>query len=65
MNMIRLHDTEMLLLLWAIPFLVAWFAYAGFRRKQALERFAEANLLTLINTSVSIARRRWKAGFGM
>lgn len=62
MNMIRLHDTEMLFLLWAIPFLIAGFAYAGYRRRQALERFAEASLLTLINTSVSVVRRRWKAG---
>jgi len=62
MNMIRLHDTEMLFLLWAIPFIIAGFAYAGYKRRKALERFAEANLLTLINTSVSVARRRWKAG---
>jgi Ca-activated chloride channel family protein len=61
MNTLRLHDTEILLLLWAIPLLIAMFLYAGYRRRQALERFAEANLLPLINTSVSASRRRWKA----
>jgi len=61
MNEVRFNNTEMLLLLWAIPFLAAAFAYAGGRRRQALERFAEANLLPLINASLSVARRRWKA----
>jgi Ca-activated chloride channel family protein len=62
MSEIRLHDTHMLLLLWTIPFLIALFAYASYRRRRALERFAKANLLPLINTSVSAARRRWKGG---
>ncbi|MBN1257964.1 MAG: VWA domain-containing protein [Planctomycetes bacterium] len=60
--MIRLYHTEMLFLLWLLPLLLAGFIYAGYQRRQALERFAEVNLLPLLNTSVSIARRRWKAG---
>jgi len=62
MTAIRFQNTEMLLLMWTIPLLAALFAYAGWRRRQSLERFAEANLLPLINTSISMARRRWKAG---
>jgi Ca-activated chloride channel family protein len=62
MSAIRFHHTEMLLLLWAIPLLIGAFVYAGYKRRQALERFAEANLLPLINTSIHISRRRWKAG---
>jgi Ca-activated chloride channel family protein len=62
MSGIRLHNIEMLLLLWLIPFLISGFFYAGHKRKQALERFVKANLLPLINTSINISRRRWKAG---
>jgi len=61
MSAIRFHDTGMLLLLWGIPLLAASFAYADWRRRQALEHFAEAKLLPLLNTSISVARRRWKA----
>jgi Ca-activated chloride channel family protein len=50
-----------LLLLWLIPFLIAMYLYAGHKRRQALNRFAAANLLPLINTSISQVRRRWKA----
>lgn len=58
----RLHDMGMLLLLWVIPLLIAGYVYAAHKRKQALERFAQANLLPFINISVSSGRRRWKAG---
>jgi Ca-activated chloride channel family protein len=51
----------MLYLLWALPALGAVFLYAGHRRKQALLRFAERDLLKHINTSISAARRRTKA----
>ena len=61
MNEIKFHNISFLLLMWLIPLLIAFFAYAGLRRRQALTRFAEANLLPLINTTVSTARRRWKA----
>lgn len=61
MSMPRFLDTELLLLLWVIPLLIALYIYAGHKRRQALNRFAEANLLLLINVSVSTARRRWKA----
>ena len=50
----------MLLLLWVIPLFIVGYFYAGHRRGQTLERFAEANLLPLINTSISMARRHWK-----
>ncbi len=62
MSGIRFHDVGMLLFLWAVPALAAVFAYAGWRRRQALARFAEAKLLPLINVSISVARRRGKAG---
>jgi Ca-activated chloride channel family protein len=62
MSAARLYNTEMLLLLWAVPILIAVFVYAAHKRRQALERFAETNLLPLINTSISYAGRRWKAG---
>jgi Ca-activated chloride channel family protein len=61
MSGIRFHSTGMLLLLWVIPFIVMFFVYAGWRRRQALGRFAEAELLSVINVSISLARRRWKA----
>ena len=61
MNGMRWNDVEMLYLLWALPFLVALFAYAGYRRRQALEVFAEAKLLPRLNTVISRARRRVKA----
>jgi len=65
MNALRFQDTEMLFLLWIIPFLAALYFYANYQRRRALSRFAEANLLPLLNTSISVARRRWKIGFLM
>jgi Ca-activated chloride channel family protein len=62
MSGIRLHNIEILLFLWIIPLLIAGFVYAGYKRRQALERFAQTNLLPLINTSINISRRRLKAG---
>jgi len=62
--MIAMHliSVEMLYLLWAIPVLPALYLYAAYRRRRALERFAETGLLKQINLNVSSARRRWKAG---
>ncbi|MBS3758269.1 MAG: VWA domain-containing protein [Desulfobacterales bacterium] len=57
----RFHDLEMLLLLWGLPVLIGLFAYAAYRRKQALRRFAESHLLPVIHVSTQPARRRWKA----
>jgi Ca-activated chloride channel family protein len=61
MNMIEFLHLKMLFLLWAILLLIAGFAYAGYKRRQALARFAESGLHPLINTSTSYTRRRWKA----
>jgi Ca-activated chloride channel family protein len=57
----RLQQIEMLYLLWAIPVLIGFYAYAAARRRKALETFAEAGLLKHINVSVSAVRRGWKA----
>lgn len=61
MSGFRFHAVEMLLLLWGSVLIAVLFVYAGWRRRQALARFAQAGLLPVINTSVSSARRRWKA----
>ncbi|MCD6415425.1 MAG: VWA domain-containing protein [Planctomycetes bacterium] len=61
MSGVHLHNVNMLYLLWAIPILVAVYLYASHRRREALEQFAEADLLKHINVNVSAARRRWKA----
>jgi Ca-activated chloride channel family protein len=58
----RFQDLELLLLLWVVPVLIGIFVYGGYRRRQALTRFAAANLLPLLNTSLSYPVRRWKAG---
>ena len=65
MTWMRFYNLDRLLLLWAIPLLLGIYAYAAYRRRQALELFAEANLLKYINVSVSAAARRWKAGLIM
>jgi len=61
MSAVRLYSVQMLYLLWAIPLLVLVCLYAAGRRRKALEQFAEAGLLDVINVSVSASRRRWKA----
>ena len=61
MSETRLLAIDMLYLLWAIPLLIAVYFYASRRRRAALERFADANLLSHINPAVSVGRRRWKA----
>ena len=68
----RFHDLEMLLFLWMLPVLAGFFVYAAYKRKQALQEFAESHLLTVINASTHPSRRRWKAllllvafGFGV
>lgn len=62
MSGIRLHNVDMLYLLWAVPLLVALFVYAAQRRRGTLRRFIDAGLLEQVGISVSLSRRRWKAG---
>ena len=61
MSETRLLQIEMLYLLWVIPLLMGLYLYAAHRRGQALQRFAEADLLKHINTVVNSGSRRWKA----
>ncbi len=61
MNEMRLEQIEMLYLLWALPLLAAVLIYAGHRRRQALAKFAEQELLPRIAFTVNVSRRRWKA----
>ena len=65
MNAVHLEKIAMLHLLWVVPVLFAIFMYAAHKRKQALTRVAEAGLLPRINTSVSNAKRWWRAVFVM
>ena len=65
MSETQLLAIDMLYLLWAIPVLIAVYFYASRRRRAALERFADENLLEHINPAVSVGRRRWKAVLGL
>ena len=60
MSDIRLHNIEMLYLLWALPFLLGLLVYSAGRRRQTLEKLVAANLLQKL-VSVNPVRRRWKA----
>jgi len=62
---VHLVQVKMLYLLWALPPLLGLYLYAAHKRRQALERFAEADLLKHISLSISPARRRWKAAATM
>lgn len=59
---VHLVNIKMLYLLWVIPLIAAFYLYAMVRRRNALEIFAESDLLKQINISTSSTRRRWKAG---
>ena len=61
MSSYQIHHETMLHLLWGLPVLGLVFAYAEHRRRQALERFAEAGILERLNITIDPARRRWKA----
>ncbi len=61
MSWLRLNSVEMLHLLWIIPFIIAVYLYASRKKRRALERFAELELLKHINISTSSTKRRWKA----
>lgn len=58
----RFQNIELLLLLWIAPLLISVFVYGGYKRRQALAKFATTNLMPLLNTSISSLNRRWKAG---
>ena len=59
----KFYHVEMLHLLWLLPGLLALWAYAGWRRLQALERFAANPLLGQLNQRLNPRRRLWKQGF--
>lgn len=60
MNEFRLHNVEMLHLLWLVPLLGAHAWMAANRRKRALAKFADTKLLARLNRSVDPTRRWWK-----
>lgn len=60
MSAIHFNSIEMFYLLWLVPLLVLIYCYDRHKRKQALLAFADAELLSKINISISHARRRWK-----
>ncbi|MDX1775238.1 MAG: VWA domain-containing protein [Desulfobulbales bacterium] len=60
MSGIRLHNIEMLYLLWVLPVLLGFFLYSASRRRHLLERLihpAQQQKLARVNP----VRRRWKA----
>ena len=60
MSEIRLHDIEVLYLLWLLPLLFGLFLYSAGRRQQLLERLLSPNLQHRL-IFVNPVRRRWKA----
>jgi len=60
MNHIRLHNIEVLYLLWVLPLLFGLFLYSAGKRKQLLERFLQKGMQPKL-TFVNPVRRRWKA----
>ncbi|ODS33920.1 MAG: hypothetical protein SCARUB_00893 [Candidatus Scalindua rubra] len=63
MNIIKLHDINMLYFLWIVPVLIGFLVYAGLMRKKALLIFIEAKIFDKIKISSSRNKRRWKAAF--
>jgi len=69
MSGIRLHNIEMLYLLWMLPLLAGLFLYSAGRRRQLLDRFIHPALQEKL-IFVNPVRRSWKAalmlvGFGL
>ena len=69
MSGMRLHNIEMLYLLWMLPLLLGLFLYSANRRRQLLARLINAGLQQKL-VSGNPVRRRWKAaliliGFGL
>ncbi len=60
MSTIHLQNINMLYLLWLLPVVLGLYLYAAQKRRGALQRFAQADLLKHINVSLSTAVRRWK-----
>ena len=61
MDGIHYHDLRLLHLLWVLPLLVLFYIYVGHAKRAALERFAEAGMISKLNLSVSPVRQRLKA----
>jgi Ca-activated chloride channel family protein len=57
----KLQFVHMLFLLWVIPLLIGLYVHAAMRRRQALTRFVEANMVEKLALSASPVKRRWKA----
>jgi len=57
----HLGDLKMLYLLWLVPVLVAFYAWASYRRTHALRGFVDDELLGRIGLSISTTGRLWKA----
>jgi len=57
----HLGDVKMLYLLWLVPALVLLFAWAAARRRAALRRFVDDELLERIGLSQNRPARAWKA----
>ena len=57
----HLGDVKMLYLLWIVPVLAAFFAWASYRRGKALRAFVDDELLGRIGLSTSRTGRLWKA----
>jgi Ca-activated chloride channel family protein len=58
---VKLQNIDMLYWLWLVPLLIGVYAYGWRQRKKALAGFADARLHSRLNTSISYAKRAWKA----
>ncbi len=56
----HLGNVNALMLLWAVPGLIALFVWAGFARRRALRAFVDAELLGRVRLTASPVNRRWK-----
>jgi Ca-activated chloride channel family protein len=56
----KLYHVEMLHLLWLLPALAGLWAYGGWKRRIALERFAANPLLLKLNGQLHPRKRLWK-----
>ncbi len=61
MTEIKLHNIEMLFLLWSVPAIIGLYVYAGWKRRTGLKRFIDAGLINKIPMTASPVKRRWKA----
>ncbi|MBN2442473.1 MAG: VWA domain-containing protein [Spirochaetales bacterium] len=60
MSGVHFSNLPALFLLWTLPVLFLVYIYASYKRQQALEAFADAAILSRINTSINKTRRLWK-----